>query len=158
MLALNGYTWLAEAVMFLLLGLLVTPHEVVRLAVPGLVIAGTLMLLARPLAVVMCLAPLRFSWRHQAFVGWVGLRGAVPIVLALYPVLAGVPGAYVFFDLAFVVVLCSLLLQATSIGPVARALGVALPPEPQRADGADVLPPPAPPAEASTRGAAGDPR
>lgn len=140
MLALNGYTWLAEAVMFLLLGLLVTPHEVARLALPGLVIAATLMLLARPLAVAVCLAPLRFPWRHQAFVGWVGLRGAVPIVLALYPVLAGVPKAYVFFDLAFVVVLCSLLLQATSIGPMARALGVALPPEPQRADGADVLP------------------
>lgn len=114
--------------MFLLLGLLVTPHEVARLALPGLAIAGALMLLARPLAVALCLTPLGFPWRHQVLVAWVGLRGAVPIVLALYPVLAGVDQAYRLFDLAFVVVLCSLLLQATTVGPLARRLGLSLPP------------------------------
>jgi potassium/hydrogen antiporter len=128
--ALNGYTWLSEATMFLLLGLLVTPHEVARLAWPGLAIAAALMFLARPVAVVLCLTPLRFPWRHQVLVSWVGLRGAVPIVLALYPVLAGVDQAYRLFDLAFVVVLCSLLLQATTAAPLARWLGLSLPPPP----------------------------
>lgn len=125
MLALNGYTWLSEAVMFLLLGLLVTPHEVARFAVPGLVVAAALMLVARPVAVACCLTPLRVPWRQQLLVGWVGLRGAVPIVLALYPVLSGVPQAYLFFDIALVVVVCSMLLQSTTLGPLARGLGLA---------------------------------
>lgn len=125
MLALNGYTWLSEAVMFLLLGLLVTPHEVARFAVPGLVVAAALMLVARPVAVACCLTPLGVPWRQQLLVGWVGLRGAVPIVLALYPVLSGVPQAYLFFDLALVVVVCSMLLQSTTVGPLARRLGLA---------------------------------
>lgn len=158
LMALNGYTWLAEASLFLLLGLLITPHEALRFAAPGMAIAAALMLLARPLAVAVCLTPLRFPWRQQALIGWVGLRGAVPIVLALYPVLAGVAQAYVFFDLAFVVVLCSLLLQATTIGPMARWLGLALPPEPQRADGADLAPTPAPAPGPDDPGSADQPR
>ncbi|KQY81356.1 potassium/proton antiporter [Pelomonas sp. Root1444] len=119
---LNGYTWLAQAVLFLLLGLLVTPHEVWQLVVPGLAIAAGLMLLARPAAVVLCLAPLGFSWRAQCFVAWSGLRGAVPIVLAAYPVLAGIPGAWRLFDVAFLVVLLSLLIQGPTLAPLARAL------------------------------------
>ena len=122
--ALNGYTWIAQAGLFLLLGLLVTPHEILRLAGPALAVAAALMLIARPLAVVICLAPLGFGWREQLMVSWVGLRGAVPIVLAVYPVLAGVPGAYRFLDVAFVVVLCSLLLQGPSLGWLARRLGL----------------------------------
>jgi cell volume regulation protein A len=122
--ALNGYTWLAQSVMFLLLGLLVTPSEVARLVLPALAIAAVLMLVARPLAVVACLAPLGFSWREQAFVSWVGLRGAVPIVLAVYPVIAGLPRSYLFFDAAFVAVLASLLLQGPSVGLLARRLGL----------------------------------
>lgn len=124
LIALNGYTWLAQSVMFLLLGLLVTPHEMARLALPALAVAAVLMLVARPLAVVVCLAPLRFSWREQVFVAWVGLRGAVPIVLAVYPVIAGLPRSYLFFDVAFVAVLASLLLQGPSVGPLARRLGL----------------------------------
>lgn len=119
---LNGYTWLAQAALFLLLGLLVTPHEVWQLAVPGLAVAAGLMLLARPAAIMLCLTPLRFSWREQAFVAWSGLRGGVPIVLAAYPVLAGVPGAWRLFDVAFVVVLLSLLIQGPTLAPLARAL------------------------------------
>jgi cell volume regulation protein A len=122
--ALNGYTWLAQSVMFLLLGLLVTPSEVARLVLPALAIAAVLMLVARPLAVLACLAPLGFSWREQAFVSWVGLRGAVPIVLAVYPVIAGLPRSYLFFDAAFVAVLASLLLQGPSVGLLARRLGL----------------------------------
>lgn len=119
---LSGYTWLAQAVLFLLLGLLVTPHEVLRLAGPGLVVAAGLTLLARPVAVVMCLAPLGFSWREQCFVAWSGLRGGYPIVLAAYPVLAGIPGAWRLFDVAFLVVLLSLLVQGPTLAPLARAL------------------------------------
>ncbi|MEO8279190.1 MAG: potassium/proton antiporter [Ideonella sp.] len=120
--ALNGYTWLAQAGLFLLLGLLVTPHELLHLGFPALGVAAALMLIARPAAVALCLTPLRFSWREQLFVAWVGLRGAVPIVLAAYPVLAGVKGAQRFFDVAFVVVLSSLLLQGPSMGWLARRL------------------------------------
>ncbi|KAK6022303.1 potassium/proton antiporter domain protein [Ostertagia ostertagi] len=119
---LNGYTWLAQAALFLLLGLLVTPHEVWQLVVPGLAVAAGLMLLARPAAVVLCLAPLGFSWRSQCFVAWSGLRGGVPIVLAAYPVLANVPGAWRLFDVAFLVVLLSLLIQGPTLAPLARAL------------------------------------
>jgi potassium/hydrogen antiporter len=138
--AINGYTWLAEALMFLLLGLLVTPHEVIRNAGAGLLVAAVLMLLARPLAVALCLTPLGFGWRQQVLVSRVGLRGAVPIVLALYPVLAGVPHAYLFFDIAFVVVLCSLLLQAPTLGLLARRLGLNTPPSPEDAPSAAVEP------------------
>jgi potassium/hydrogen antiporter len=121
---LNGYTWLAQAALFLLLGLLVTPHEVWQLAAPGLAIAAGLMLLARPAAAMLCLKPLGFSWREQCFVAWSGLRGGVPIVLAAYPVLAGIPGAWRLFDVAFLVVLLSLLIQGPTLAPLARALGL----------------------------------
>lgn len=124
---LNGYTWLAQAAMFLLLGLLATPHEVLRLAAPALAIAAALMLLARPAAVALCLAPLGFGWREQVFVSWAGLRGAVPIVLASYPVMAGLEGAWRFFDVALVVVVLSLLLQGPTLAWLARALRVEAP-------------------------------
>ena len=119
---LNGYTWLAQAALFLLLGLLATPHAVWQLAGPGLAIAAGLMLLARPVAVVLCLAPLRFDWRSQCFVAWSGLRGGVPIVLAAYPVLAGLPGAWRLFDVTFLVVLLSLIVQGPTLAPLARVL------------------------------------
>lgn len=127
---LNGYTWLAQAVLFLLLGLLVTPHEVWRLIGPALAMAAGLMFIARPAAVVLCLAPLGFSWRAQCFVAWSGLRGAVPIVLATYPVLAGLPDGWRFFDVAFVVVLLSLLVQGPTLAPLARRLGLDVEPQP----------------------------
>ncbi|MBV8037644.1 potassium/proton antiporter [Roseateles sp.] len=119
---LNGYTWLAQAVLFLLLGLLVTPHEVWRLIGPALLVAAGLMFVARPAAVLLCLAPLGFDWRSQCFVAWSGLRGAVPIVLAIYPVLAGLPDGWRCFDVTFVVVLLSLLVQGPTLAPLARWL------------------------------------
>lgn len=125
--AMDGYAWLMQASMFLLLGLLVTPTELLRTIWPALGVSLVLMLVARPIAVWLCLAPLRFERREIAFVSWMGLRGAVPIVLAVFPVMAGVPGAQIFFNVAFVVVLASLLLQGSTIAWSARRLGVALP-------------------------------
>lgn len=125
--AMDGYAWLAQAGMFLLLGLLVTPSEVVRTFWPALGVAVVLMAVARPVAVWLCLAPFRFRRNEVWFVSWVGLRGAVPIVLAVFPVMAGVPGAQLFFNVAFVVVLASLVLQGSTIALSARRLGVALP-------------------------------
>ncbi len=125
--AMDGYAWLSQAGMFLLLGLLVTPTELLRTVWPALGVSLVLMLVARPLSVWLCLAPLRFDRREMMFVSWVGLRGAVPIVLAVFPVMAGVPGAQIFFNVAFVVVLTSLLLQGSTIAWSARRLGMALP-------------------------------
>jgi potassium/hydrogen antiporter len=125
--AMDGYAWLAQAGMFLLLGLLVTPSKLAAVWLPGLAVAVVLILVARPATVWICLWPFRFSTQETWFVSWVGLRGAVPIVLALFPLLAGVPQADMLFNVAFVVVLVSLLVQGTTIGWVARKLGVALP-------------------------------
>ncbi len=128
--ALDGFAWAAQATMFLLLGLLVTPHEMLTSVGPTLLIAGALIFVARPLSVWLCLAPLRFSLRHRLFIGWVGLRGAVPIVLALFPLLDGVPASTKFFNVTFAVVLASLLLQGSTLGWVARRLRVVEPSEP----------------------------
>jgi len=120
-------TWLCQIAMFMLLGLLVTPSRLLPVLVPALAIAAVLTLVARPLAVAICLAPFRVSMREQVFVAWVGLRGAVSIFLAAIPMLAGIAGAEVFFNVAFVVVLASLLVQGWTIAPLARRLGLALP-------------------------------
>ncbi|NWF48066.1 potassium/proton antiporter [Hydrogenophaga sp. D2P1] len=125
--AMDGYAWLSQAGMFLLLGLLVTPTGLLRTLWPALGVSLALMLVARPLSVWLCLAPLHFNAREITFISWVGLRGAVPIVLAVFPVMAGVQGAQTFFNVAFVVVLTSLLLQGSTIAWSARRLGVSLP-------------------------------
>src|SRR5437588_2330000 len=124
---LDAVTWLAQIVMFVLLGLLVWPLRLLGSIWPALTVAVTLMLVARPLAVVLCLAPFRFSWREKAFVSWVGLRGAVGIFLASIPLLVGLPKAYLYFDIAFVAVLASLLVQGWTIAWAAHRLHVALP-------------------------------
>jgi cell volume regulation protein A len=124
---LDAITWLAQIVMFVLLGLLVWPHRLIGSVWPALAVALTLMLLARPIAVFLCLAPFRFPWREKAFISWVGLRGAVGIFLASIPLLVGLPKAFLYFDIAFVVVLVSLLVQGWSIAWTARRLHVALP-------------------------------
>jgi cell volume regulation protein A len=124
---LDAVTWLAQIVMFVLLGLLAWPEELVKTAVPALAIALALMFIARPLAAFLCLTPFRFSWREKAFISWVGLRGAVGIFLGSIPLLVGVPNAQVYFDIAFVVVLTSLLIQGWSIAWAARVLHIALP-------------------------------
>ena len=125
--AMDGYAWLSQAVMFLLLGLLVTPSKMLPTLLPALGVALVLILVARPLAVWLCLWPFRFTPRETWYISWVGLRGAVPIVLALFPLLAGTPQAALLFNVAFVVVLVSLLTQGTTIGWMAHRLGVAMP-------------------------------
>ncbi len=124
----EGTTWLSQIAMFLTLGLLATPHEFPAVALSAVVLAAFLILVARPVAVWLCLMPFRFSRHETAFVSWVGLRGAVSILLAILPVMAGVPGGRMMFNIAFVVVLASLIVQGWSIAPMARFLGIVVPP------------------------------
>ena len=124
---LDAATWLAQIVMFVLLGLLVSPQRLGSSVVPAVVVALVLMLVARPLAVFLCLAPFRFNWREKIFIAWTGLRGAVAIFLASIPMLVGLSKAYLYFDVAFVVVIISLLLQGWTLAAAARRLHVALP-------------------------------
>ncbi len=119
---MDGIAWLAQLAMLLILGLLVTPTELVSDVPEALLISFILIFVARPAAVFISLAFETFSWREKLFISWIGLRGAMPIYLAIIPVLLGVPGN--FFNIAFLVVMVSLVLQSTSVGLVARWLGV----------------------------------
>jgi cell volume regulation protein A len=119
---LDAVTWLAQIVMFVLLGLLVWPQRLEDSFVAAIAIALVLMLIARPAAVFLCLAPFGFQFREKLFMSWVGLRGAVAIFLASIPLLVGLPAAYLYFDVAFVVVLSSLLVQGWTVAFAARKL------------------------------------
>jgi cell volume regulation protein A len=124
---LDAATWLAQIAMFVVLGLLAWPDRLPQTVLPALAIAATLMLVARPAAVFLCLAPYRFNWREKAFMSWVGLRGAVGIFISSIPLLVSLPHAQLYFDVGFVVVLVSLLVQGWTIAPAARWLGVSFP-------------------------------
>lgn len=128
----DGMAWLMQIAMFLTLGLLVFPSRLVPILGPGFLIAAILLLVARPMSVFVCLLPFRLELRQKLFVAWVGLRGAVPIVLATYPLLARLPKADLVFNIVFFVVLTSVLLQGTSIPFVARHLKVDAPLAPKR--------------------------
>ncbi|ADV68153.1 potassium/proton antiporter [Deinococcus maricopensis] len=123
----EGLTYLLEVGMFLLLGLLVFPSQLPGIAVPALLLALVLVFAARPLAVYVSLLGVRMPIAHKTMVAWVGLRGAVPVVLATFPLLAGVPGAQDLFNVAFFLVLVSILVQGTSLPFVARWLRVNVP-------------------------------
>ncbi|MFJ5380659.1 potassium/proton antiporter [Cupriavidus sp. CER94] len=125
--AMDGMAWLAQSAMFLLLGLLVTPHRIWDIAVPALAVAAFLMCVARPVAVFVSLLPFRFSPREKGFLAWIGLRGAVPIVLSLFPLLQGMEDAGLLFRVAFAVVLASLLCQGTTVALAARLARVLRP-------------------------------
>ena len=125
--AMDSMAWLAQSGMFLILGLLVTPSRLTENLPWALAVAAFLMLLARPVSVWLSLLPFRFTWREEIFIAWTGLRGAVPIVLAVFPLLAGVEQTYLLFDITLVVVLISLLGQGASLRFVARKLKVSIP-------------------------------
>lgn len=119
----EGFAWLAHIVLFLMLGLLVTPHELFPYFGGSFIVAIILLVVARPVAVFACLLPFRYSWRESTFASWVGLRGAVPIYISFLPALADPLRDERLFGSVFVVVVVSLLLQGWTIGPVARLLG-----------------------------------
>ncbi len=123
----ESLAWIMQIVMFLTLGLLVNPSQIVPFIGPGLILAVVLMFLARPLSVFLCLAPFKCGTREKIMVSWVGLRGAAPIILATFPLLANVRLAHDIFNIIFFVVLTSVLIQGTSIPLVSKLLHVSVP-------------------------------
>lgn len=135
---MDGLAWLAQATLFVMLGLLVSPASVLDRAAEALAIAAFLMLVARPLAVFGGLWKFNYSLREKAYISWLGLRGAVPISLAMMPLVMGVPNSHLLFDVAFAVVVLSLLIQGTTIPVMARLLKVAMPNKPEPKDTHDI--------------------
>lgn len=124
----DAVAWLSQVAMFLMLGFLVYPSRVLAVAVPGVLLALFLTFVARPLAVALCLAPFRYPAREVGYIGWVGLRGAVPIILATYPVLSGVAEAERVFDIVFFLVVVNSIVPGATIRPVTRWLRLDAPP------------------------------
>jgi potassium/hydrogen antiporter len=123
----DGMSWLAQIIMFLVLGLYATPSQFGVILVPAVLLALFLIFVARPAAVTLTLLPFRFPRAETAFLSWVGLRGAVSILLALTPILAGLPNSREIFNIAFIIVLVSLLVQGWTVLPLARRLGLVVP-------------------------------
>jgi len=123
----EGVAWLMQIAMFLTLGLLVFPSQIKPIIGPGLLISAMLIFLGRPISVFLCLLPFRFQFKEKVLISWVGLRGAVPVILATFPLLAGVAQAHTIFNIVFFVVLTSVLVQGTSIPVVSKRLGLDIP-------------------------------
>lgn len=124
----DGLAWLSQITMFVVLGLLITPTSLLDVWLEGLIIAFVLIFIARPLAVMPILALFGFNLREMTLVSWVGLRGSVPIILAIFPLIFGLPGAALIFNVVFFVVLISATLQGSSLAWMARKLKLTLPP------------------------------
>ena len=124
---LDGIVWLVQIVMFLVLGMLVNPHEMFKIALPALIVGVFVIFVGRPLSVFLCLLPFKgIAKRSRIFISWVGLRGAAPIIFATYPVVAGVPGASFIFNMVFFITLTSLIIQGTTITKVADWLRLSM--------------------------------
>lgn len=128
---MDGLSWLFQIIMFLCLGLLVNPHEMLEVAAVALLIGVFMIVVSRPLSVFLCLLPFgrRITGKSRLFISWVGLRGAVPIIFATYPVVEGVPGASVIFNIVFFITIVSLVIQGTTVSRVARMLHLSMPME-----------------------------
>jgi cell volume regulation protein A len=126
----DGMSWLAQIIMFLVLGLFATPSQFPAILGVSIVLGLFLIFVARPFAVWLCLKPFRFPKTETAFISWVGLRGAVSILLAITPLLSGLEHGRDIFNSAFIVVLVSLVVQGWTVGPLARRLGLIVPPRP----------------------------
>ena len=125
---MDGLTWLFQIIMFLCLGLLVNPHEMLEVAAVALLIGVFMIVIGRPLSVFLCLLPFRkITMKSRLFVSWVGLRGAVPIIFATYPVVAGVEGSNIIFNIVFFITILSLVIQGTTISWMAKLLHLATP-------------------------------
>jgi len=124
----DGLTWLFQIIMFLTLGLLVDPHELIPIAGAGILIGLFMIIVSRPFSVFILLSPFRkINFKSKLFVSWVGLRGAVPIIFATYPWMSGIPQARMMFNIVFFITILSLVLQGSSIPFVARLLKLTLP-------------------------------
>ena len=125
----EGMTWLAQIIMFLVLGLLATPSQFPQIALPAIALAIFLVFVARPLAVWLSLLPFDFTQRETGFVAWVGLRGAVSILLAILPILGNLENGQLYFNTTFIVVMVSLAIQGWTVKPIALRLGLIVPPQ-----------------------------
>lgn len=127
---MDGLTWLFQIIMFLCLGLLVNPHEMFEIAIVASLIGIFMIFIGRPLSVLLCLMPFRnMTTKSRLFVSWVGLRGAVPIIFATYPVVAGIDGADAIFNIVFFITILSLVIQGTTVSFIANKLGLSIPVE-----------------------------
>jgi cell volume regulation protein A len=123
----DGLAWMFQLIMFLTLGLLVNPHELLPIIIPGLIISFAMIFFVRPLAVLVCLLPFpKMTSRDKAYISWVGLRGAVPIIFAIYPLVENVPHARLIFNIVFFCTLVSLVVQGTSLPLIARLLNLTI--------------------------------
>lgn len=123
----DGLAWLMQIVLFVTLGLLLTPSKILPVIGTGMLISGFLIVAARPLSVLLCLIPFKMEFRRRLYISWVGLRGAVPIVFATYPLIAGIEKAEMIFSIVFFISVTSVLIQGTSLSKVAKWLNMSLP-------------------------------